>query len=368
MGISWAIYIYIYSIIIYITLYITSINPNEHELMKWPSPNISLQSNCVTTAVLIPVARHRRAEAGSRWHHVTPASRAMTQRVRLLLGSAWKVQVRNQLSISQWLCAFSISKYFNFLNKFNNEHDTSWHLGIGMDHIATFAASEISNISRINAEVWAQKAGCATWRGDIWCPIWDWLETGFSQGIPKSTAKTHQFFLKIPWLRGTPICIILHLGPFVSMVATDFFTAHSSAGGLRDGRSPVPSRTRSSCGCDFPAVNMWNRVVDHKICGIPMKSWGKYVEFLWNPTWNLIFEVPRGTTLPSNLSVEAETVRTHPRLRSCHHLALGHRPKHRRWHGLMGWCGLEITVVLKFETSKSTKTYKNSTNLMMLLN
>ena len=187
-------------------------------------------------------------------------------------------------------------RYFNFLNKFNNEHDTSWHLGIGMDHIATFAASEISNISRINAEVWAQKAGCATWRGDIWCPIWDWLETGFSQGIPKSTAKTHQFFLKIPWLQGTPICIILHLGPFVSMVATDFFTAHSSAGGLRDGRSPVPSRTRSSCGCDFPAVNMWNRVVDHKICGIPMKSWGKYVEFLWNPTWNLIFEVPRGTT------------------------------------------------------------------------
>ena len=156
-----------------------------------------------------------------------------------------------------------------------------------MDHLATFAASEISNISRINAEVWAQKAGCATWRGDIWCPIWEWLETGFSQGIPKSTAKTHQFFLKIPWLRGTPICIILHLEPFVvSMVATDFFTAQFCRWVTRRAE-PSTKQDALILWLWFPNCHMWNTVVDHKICGIPMKSWGKYVQFLCNPEENM---------------------------------------------------------------------------------
>jgi hypothetical protein len=192
----------------------------------------------------------------------------------------------------------------------------------------------------------------------------DWKQD-FHRVSPSPLQKLISFFLKYHGCGEHPsasFCISGHLFRWSPQI----FSQHSSAGGLRDGRSPVPSRTRSSCGCDFPAVNMWNRVVDHKICGIPMTSWGKYVEFLWIPIWNLIFEVPRGSTLPSmDLKLKRSGLIRGFDPATILRLGTGLRgsirgscwwTEHRRWHDyLMGWCGLEITVVLIFETSKVHK-------------
>lgn len=330
MGISWAIYIYIY--IFYNNLYNIIYNLYKSQ-WTWtdevtiPQYQFTIQlcnHGCVDPSGTAP--------QGGGWVTVAPRDTCQQGNDSESAAVTWLRMESAGKKSAKYQPVVVCLRYFNFLNKFNNEHDTSWHLGIGMDHIATFAASEISNISRSTQKFGRRKlvARLGAEIFDVQYGI-DWKQD-FHRVSPSPLQKLISFFLKYHGCGEHPsasFCISGHLfrwSPQIFSQLTVLQVGYETGGAqYQAGRAhPVAVISQlSTCETELLII--------------------KYAEFLWNPEenmWNsfeILHEIwflkfPEVPLSPINGS-EAEAVRTHPRLRSCHHLALGHRPKHRRWHG-----------------------------------
>lgn len=161
---------------------------------------------------------------------------------------------------------------------------TTWsRLGLDFEHLAHQRGS-------LGAESWLRDLAQRCWKPgsplrhpQVLCLLISFLKMPdpfFKEETPivrKSWMSTQQ---KPEWMvscftKSVMSWCPLHLGPLVVSCTVATYLFFYSAGGLRDGRSPVPSRTRFSHGCDFPSVTCETQFVDHNLIT-------KYVEFPWN--------------------------------------------------------------------------------------